>query len=451
MSGFLSSLAQTLLGLNGWPVYVVVTALAFFESAAFIGMVLPGETAMVVAGVLAARGNISLPVMLSLAVLAAVGGDQVGYLIGHRFGPHLRGSRLGRRVGAGRWDRAEAAVTRHGGWAVVGGRWVGVLRALVPTVAGATGMPYRRFLLANAAGGSTWALVAVLLGYFAGGSVRNAQDLLGRTSSIGAVVLAVIVGVMLLNRHRGRSLAPDTGGPGRHRRASEGISHGFHLTTAAAVAGAGVLAAAALVDGIRESGDLAAYDPGVTANVIGARNPLLTGAARALTFLGSTPSLALLALVLVVWLGVRRRAWKSAGAVAATMLGSAALTLLLKAVVARQRPSTGLVLGQPDASYAFPSGHAFNTTVFFGVVAALTLTQVASSAAARWATITCWGAVSLGVGASRIYLGYHWMTDVLGGWALGCTYLAVVAMVVLGWQMRISHGRRQPAVGSLLA
>jgi len=58
-------------------------------------------------------------------------------------------------VGDQRWERAQDAVTRHGGWAVVGARWVGVLRALVPTVAGSIGMPYRRFLLANLLGGSS--------------------------------------------------------------------------------------------------------------------------------------------------------------------------------------------------------------------------------------------------------------------------------------------------------
>lgn len=205
MSGFLASTVQALLGLNGWPVYVVVGTLAFVESAAFVGMVLPGETAMVVAGVLAARGNISLPVILSVSVLAAVGGDQVGYLIGRRFGPHLRRSRLGRKVGEQRWDRAQVAVTRHGGWAVVGARWVGVLRALVPTVAGTVGMPYRRFLVANAIGGSTWAFVAVLVGYLAGGSVRTAQDLLGRTSVIGGVLLAVMATSMLIRHRRTRT------------------------------------------------------------------------------------------------------------------------------------------------------------------------------------------------------------------------------------------------------
>jgi len=150
--------------------------------------------------VLAARGNISLPTIIATCATAAVLGDQVGYLIGRRFGPGLRQSRLGRRVGERRWTQAQDAVTRHGAWAVAGGRWVAVLRALVPTVAGAVTMPYRRFLLANALGGSVWAAGAILVGYFAGGSVSTAQDLLGRTSLIGLTLVTIVVAVTVLKR-----------------------------------------------------------------------------------------------------------------------------------------------------------------------------------------------------------------------------------------------------------
>lgn len=214
MSELLSSLAQALLEMHGWPVYAVVAALAFFESALFVGMVLPGETAMVLAGVLAARGNITLPMMLAVAALAAVGGDQVGYVLGRTVGLRLRTSRMGRAVGQRRWDRAEQSVAEHGPWAVVGARWIAVLRALVPTVAGTMNMPYRRFLLANTAGGVSWAMTAVLLGYFAGGSVRNAQDLLARTSLTGVIVLAVLLTLLGLNRYRRRRRARGVGGLG---------------------------------------------------------------------------------------------------------------------------------------------------------------------------------------------------------------------------------------------
>lgn len=142
--------------------------------------------------------------ILAVAAAAAVSGDQVGYLIGRHLGVRLREGRLARRIGDHRWDRAEAAVRRHGGWFVLGARWVAVLRALVPAVAGALRMPYRTFLAANAIGGVSWSVVAVMIGYWGGGSVNSAQDLLSRTSILGVTVLGIATTTVLLKRHRQR-------------------------------------------------------------------------------------------------------------------------------------------------------------------------------------------------------------------------------------------------------
>ena len=94
----------------------------------------------------------------------------VGYEIGRRFGPALQRSRLGHKVGAERWERAEAYVAAKRARAIFAGRFIGVLRALVPAVAGATRLPYRQFLAWNALGAVIWAPGTVLAGYLAGSS-----------------------------------------------------------------------------------------------------------------------------------------------------------------------------------------------------------------------------------------------------------------------------------------
>jgi len=90
--------------------------------------------------------------MMAVAAAGAIVGDSIGYEIGRHFGNALQASRLGRKVGAERWQRAETYLEAKGGRAIFAGRFVGVLRALVPAVAGATRMPYRRFLVWNALG-----------------------------------------------------------------------------------------------------------------------------------------------------------------------------------------------------------------------------------------------------------------------------------------------------------
>jgi membrane-associated protein len=114
---------QMVIALHGWPVYVVVFALAFLEAAAFLGLVLPGETALLVAGVLASRGNIDLSVLLVLAIVAAIGGDSVGYLVGRDFGPRLRLTRLvrGSRSDTGIVPDKPWPRTGFGRWSPVGG------------------------------------------------------------------------------------------------------------------------------------------------------------------------------------------------------------------------------------------------------------------------------------------------------------------------------------------
>lgn len=174
--------------------YGLVGGLAFGEAALFLGVVLPGETALLAGGALAAAGAVSLPAMVVLGVLAAIAGDSVGYEVGRRFGPRLLASRLGRRVDAQRWAQVAAFLARRGGPAVLLGRLVGVLRALVPTLAGVSRMPYRTFLPWNAAGGLLWGGGCVLAGYCAAAALPTVE----RWLTVVGPALAAAAGVAAL-------------------------------------------------------------------------------------------------------------------------------------------------------------------------------------------------------------------------------------------------------------
>ena len=192
--------------LAGWPALLLLAALAFGESAAFAGLFLPGEGALLLGGALAAGGRVSLPLMVIVTSLSAIAGDSVGYEVGRQFGQPLRHSRIGRRVGDERWSRAERFVARHGPVAVILGRWIGFLRALVPPLAGMNRMPYPRFLLCNAVGGVAWATTIVLLGYLVGASWRRVERQLGvvGTGFAAAVVAALLVWWAVRRRRRAR-------------------------------------------------------------------------------------------------------------------------------------------------------------------------------------------------------------------------------------------------------
>ena len=170
----MSSLLHGALGLHGLTAYVVVGALCFGEASFFLGFVLPGETAVVLGGVLASFQHVGLLPMMAVVVICAVAGDSVGYEVGRHFGPALV-RRLPARARRGA-EESQAFLQRRGGPAVFIGRFTALFRALIPGVAGMSGLRYRTFLFWNALGGLLWGIGFTLAGYFAGQSYR-ARDL----------------------------------------------------------------------------------------------------------------------------------------------------------------------------------------------------------------------------------------------------------------------------------
>ena len=185
------------MGVPSWVLYAAVFGLPFLEASLFLGFVFPGETALVLGGVAASQGRLSLPLAIGLAVVGAIAGDAVGYGIGRRFGPTLQRSRLGQVVGQPRWTATEQFLRRRGGPAVFLGRFTALLRALVPSAAGMARLPYRTFAIWNALGGTVWATTFVLVGYLAGESYTKIEHYLGR----GALVLTGLIVVVLVVVH----------------------------------------------------------------------------------------------------------------------------------------------------------------------------------------------------------------------------------------------------------
>jgi membrane-associated phospholipid phosphatase len=205
------------------------------------------------------------------------------------------------------------------------------------------------------------------------------------------------------------------------------------------VAAAGTLAVIALADSTTESDGLAALDPGLTADAVSARSTPLTALAHALTFLGDVPVLALLAVVAAALLWRRTRSLRAPGLLMIAMAGSAVLTYGLKLAIGRHRPGVASVLGPVDTSFGFPSGHTLNSAVFLGTLAGLAWVGLRSGAA-RIAVASCALLLSFGIGWSRLYLGYHWATDVLAGWLIAATWLTIVGTAA--YLTRSHPGRR---------
>jgi undecaprenyl-diphosphatase len=195
-----------------WVVYLAVFGFPFLEASVFLGFVVPGETALVLGGVLASQGRLSVSLVIALGIVGAITGDAVGYAVGRRFGPGLQSSRLGQVVGDKRWLASETFLRRRGGPAVFFGRFTALLRALVPSAAGMAKLPYRTFALWNAMGGSLWATGFVLAGYLAGESYKKVEGYLGR----GALLLTAAVVVIAVTVHFVRKRRTSATGESKH-------------------------------------------------------------------------------------------------------------------------------------------------------------------------------------------------------------------------------------------
>ena len=187
----MSGVLDNILNLDPFWLLLVAGLLVFAEDAVFVGFVVPGETAAVLAGVAAGVDHVPLAVAIVVIVAAAIIGDSVGYEVGKVWlGPALDRMRFLDKHRP-RIDQAQDFLRRRGGAAVFLGRFTAFFRAMMPALAGASEMHYRKFLLWNALGGIVWGSVFVTLGYLAGNSYHHVEKLVGRGFAVGLAVIVV--------------------------------------------------------------------------------------------------------------------------------------------------------------------------------------------------------------------------------------------------------------------
>jgi membrane protein DedA with SNARE-associated domain/membrane-associated phospholipid phosphatase len=451
----IASVSSWVLSLSGgWALAIVFLGPAL-ESSAFVGFLFPGEIAVVLGGVLAYQGRVPLAAAILAAVLGAIVGDTVGYWVGRRWGHQiLRG--IGRRIPLLRHrvdehlETARAYLTRRGGVAVLVGRFTAALRVMVPGLAGMSDMHYPTFFAFNAVGGALWGTAFVLVGYFAGAAWERVAGYASKAGLglLALVVVALVVARILRNvREHGESLADRAARirpVARLRRTFPRASawfaaridtsspRGFALSLAIAAGAFSAWLFGGLMQDVLAHEEAVRYDPGILRFVVSHREGWLTAVMKGVTWLGSDGVLIPLVLIVALWCAIKRRSTRSAIVVAAALAGANVLYRATKALVARPRPPVSFHLVQVGG-HAFPSGHATQVVAAWGAIALVMVSgRSARTAAFAWIAVAV---VSLLVGASRIYLGVHWWTDVIAGFALGATWLSIV------WALGLWIGR----------
>lgn len=428
--------------LGHWS-YLVIFVIVVLECQPLLGLVMPGESLVLIGGFLAHQGVIEPRLLIVVIAAAAILGDSIGFELGRQFG---RGWLLqrGRRFGLRQehLDQVDDFIARHGGKAVFAGHFLHLMRALMPFVAGASRIRYLRFLVINAAGCIVWSVTFVMLGYAVGESWRMAAHWVGRASEIvgGALLFAIALGWLWrwLVRHeaevkrRWQAIVDQPRVAAIRRRFAPQLEFlvarlspqgylGLHLTIGLIC----IIGASLLFGGIAEdvvSGDpLTVIDENVAQWFHERTTPGMQTAMRFVTALASPAVVTCAALVSAFILGWKR-CWYRLLALALVLSGGMVLAFLLKLIFHRNRPDftdSFMVF----SGYSFPSGHTMAATLLFGVLAVFAVITLKNW---RWrvrAVLSACVMVVL-VGFSRVYLGAHFLSDVLGAAAAGLAWLA---------------------------
>lgn len=437
--------------LGGWT-YLLVGVFAFAETGAFVGLVVPGETVMLLGGAVAGQGAIDIYLLIAIAWFAAWLGDTTSFFIGRRLGRGFvieHGPRFG--ISHERFERVEDYFSRHGGKTIFIGRFISLVRAFAPFIAGSSGMRYRDFVPYSILGTGLWASAHILIGYFFSRSIDTAAKYAGKGAFLLASLIVVVVGAVALYRHfrveenrraavRRLDAHAATRWIGvlarRYRpqlrflwnRVTPGGTFGLEFTSLMATLAVAlfVLIAYAVVVG-REPGPTPGDQTAIEV-VEHLRTGWLTDIAKVVTALGSGWVTGAIAAIVAALLAARRRwteFWVLVGGMALVTIGPS----WIKAVVDRPRPEEALV-GYSGSSY--PSGHAAHSVLYVWMALTIVL-RLRPGMARATAVLVAGFALTILVGLSRVYLGVHYLSDVSGGWALGAaafSFSAAIALVV---------------------
>jgi membrane protein DedA with SNARE-associated domain/membrane-associated phospholipid phosphatase len=444
-------------GLGSWT-YLLVGGLAFLETGAFVGLVAPGEFTVMLGGAVASQGDVELPLILGITWFSAFLGDTVSFLLGRRLGRGFvirHGERF--RITPERLKWVEDYFDRHGGKTILVGRFIGLVRALAPFIAGSSGMRYGAFAPFSILGTGLWATAFILIGYFAAQSLDTVTEAVGTGLIVFGIVVGVVVALVVAyrflreheNRARlvremerrralrpvlnlGRRLEPQFAFLGR-RLTPGGL--GLELTTLLATLSVALFVLIAFWwivgdDPGPTPGDRTALDVSRDLQAGG-----LIDVAKAITVLGSgvvtIPLAAIAGGVLIA-----RGRWLEFWALAIGFTLTVLLVPEIKGLTDRPRPPDPLISVEGSA---YPSGHAAQATLYSWLAITFAL-RVVPGITRRSMVIAAGIALTALIGLTRVYLRVHWMSDVSGGWALGVSCFSAVALAVLA----VAHIRDNP-------
>lgn len=438
---------------------LTVALIAFTESLVLLGLVMPGAALLFGVGALISVGALPLWSTLAWATVGAMAGDWLSFFIGRYFEQPLR-RQWPLRNHPEIIERGLRFIDRHGGKSLFLGRFVGPVRPILPAVAGMLRMRTGRFLAISTTASLLWAPVYLLPGALFGASLGLASEVGGSLALLLLVLAALVWLSIVVVRRFYRLLQPRAVGY-LNRIAVWGTRHPLlNRFTRGLIdperPDAGTLAAWALllliavwgfthvVSNTLTAVPPTAFDHAIYDTLQGLRTPWMDHLMIRLTHLGDITLVGSLALLVTLWLAARRR-WIACAHWLGAVAFALAIPWLLKMGLGIPRPEA-IAAAFPDA--AFPSGHTTRGITLFGFLAVLTARDFGVNW--RWLPYTVALLLALGIAASRLYLGAHWLSDVLGGLTLGLIWVTVLGIGFRRHDPTAGRGKQLSAVSLVL-
>ncbi len=411
-----------------------IFAVAFCDALIVLGAVVPALPLLLPVGILIGMGEISGPYALACAALGAFVGDAIGFWVGRRWGDRLRGvwpfARYPQLL-----ERGETMFRRNGARSIFIARFVGPIRPFVPAVAGMLKMPLQRYAPASAFAAVSWAALFLAPGWILG----QAYDAVAAVAGQLAIVLGLLVlvlaaswfGVLYTYRwfaaHADALLARALRWSHAHPvlgRYTEAVfdprrRESVPLALLAVLLLAVGWVAFAFLGWVVGSGEPLGVDLALHQLMQGLRNPLADAPLAALASLGDWPVLVPAAALTLAYLAWRKR-WMAAAHWLAALVFGLALTAWLGAVIDIPKPPA------VGSGFGFPSVAVTMATVQFGFFAVLIARELPGRRRI-WPYLVAGAVVAL-IGFARLYLGAHWLSDVVGGSLLGTVWLLVLGI-----------------------
>lgn len=432
----------------------IVFLIAFSESLAAVGLLMPGAVLMFGIGALIALGSLEFWSTLAWAIAGAIAGDALSFWLGRRYRQSMARMWPFRRYPA-LLERGIAYFQLHGGKSVLFGRFVGPIRPIIPAVAGMLDMPPLRFAAVNVSSAVLWAPAYLLPGIAFGTSLDLAAEVATRLAGFLLLTVALAWLTVWGIRRLYALLAPRSDAmlyqllmwtkahpvlgklPAAVLGPRRGEARGLTLFALLLVGSS--LVFVWVTSALTDNALLASTDQFVFHTLQELRSPWADALMAAVTGMGDPLVLVAVITAVALWLSGRRHSHALVHWLVATL----APFLMILVLHLATRGERGLPLG--DGTYTFPSAHATLSMAVYGFLAVL----LAREMRPRWRPIL-YSMAGLAVGSiafSRLFLGAHWLSDVLGGLTLGMAWVLLVGM---GYRRRYRHLRPRRALGVLV-